>query len=73
MIKLYSYKHDWPKELPFRIRLVDGSTRTNIENNMSDIELSENEYVLAPEKPILSEGQALGWNGSHWEIIELTD
>lgn len=29
MIDLYSYNREWPAPLPFRIRLDDGTTRTD--------------------------------------------
>lgn len=70
---LYSYKNQEPSDLPFRIRLDDGSTRTSL-NKLSDDELKSLGFIGPITKPEFDDTtQKIIWNGSEYEIIELND
>lgn len=56
-----------PAELPHRIRLSDGSTRTDIAT-FTEAEIADAGYVAAPEKISPSQnGNVVVWNGTGWE------
>jgi hypothetical protein len=70
---LYSYKGQEPEELPFRIRLDDGSTRTSL-NELSIEDLESFGFVGPIIKPKYDElTQKIEWNGGAYEIIDLTE
>lgn len=64
---LYSLKNQYPQPLPFRIKLSTGQTRTD-PSTFTEEELQDVGYVLAPEKPSLTEHQWLTWEGSEWVV-----
>tara|TARA_S200002703_G_scaffold87405_2_gene75265 strand:- start:2422 stop:2874 length:453 start_codon:yes stop_codon:yes gene_type:complete len=69
---LYSLNGSYPTELPDRIRLSDGSTRTKAET-FTDEELADAGYVLAPEKPESdSHLRKVDWGGEDWIFVELS-
>ena len=69
---LYSYKGEYPTSLPERIRLSDGSTRTDSSTFTSD-ELTDAGYVAAGDSPAYdSDTQKVIWNGTAWEVVSLT-
>tara|TARA_B100002019_G_C21259735_1_gene596006 strand:+ start:2064 stop:2504 length:441 start_codon:yes stop_codon:yes gene_type:complete len=70
---LYSFKNQYPQSLPERIRLSDGSTRTD-SSTFTEDELTDAGYVSAGEQPAYdSSTHKLTWNGSSWEVVELTE
>lgn len=70
---LYSYKNQEPSDLPFRIRLDDGSTRTSL-NKLSDNELKSLGFIGPITKPEFDDTiQKIVWNGNEYEIIELNE
>lgn len=68
---LYSYKGETPAELPQRIRMLDGSTRTD-SITFTAQELSEAGYVLTSEAPAVSLKQKTYWTGTAWQVLDLT-
>jgi len=72
-MSLYSYQGQDPKELPFRIRLDDGSTRTSL-NELSTEELKNLGFIGPFTKPEFDENlQRIEWNGNEYKIIPLTE
>ena len=68
----YSYNGEYPTTLPERIRLSDGSTRTDSSTFTSE-ELTDAGYVPAGDAPAYdSDTQKLIWNGTAWEVVSLT-
>jgi len=69
MTKLYSFRNEYPRELPFRIRMTNGFTRTNPETFTSEeIELAG--FVEAPDKPTIKDNQILTWNNNQWLVVD---
>lgn len=69
---LYSYKGQYPSSLPERIRLSNGSTRTDSSTFTSE-ELTDAGYVSAGDSPSFDgDTQKVIWNGSSWEVVSLT-
>lgn len=64
---LYSYRNEYPKELPFRIVLSDGTTRTD-PTTFTEEEISNAGYVPVDNPPTLSQHQSLSWNGMEWIV-----
>lgn len=58
---LYSYNNQYPKPVPFRIRLPDGRTRTD-PNTFTAEELLNSGYIQVPEPPDINANQALSWD-----------
>ena len=73
MAKLYSLKRGYPEDLPFRIRLPNGFTRTD-PSTCTQQELDLVGYVEVPDKPEVKENQLLSWNISiwNWEVFDLS-
>lgn len=69
---LYSYKGQYPEPLPGRIRLSDGSTRTD-STTFTEEELTDAGYVAAGNFPSYdSSAQKVIWNSTAWEVVSLT-
>ena len=69
---LYSYKGEYPTSLPERIRLSDGSTRTD-SSTFTEEELADAGYIEAGDSPAYdSDTQKVIWNGTAWEVVSLT-
>lgn len=70
----YSFKGQEPAELPNRIRLSNGLTRTSKET-FTEEEIADAGYIQAEPKPEsgFTEYQKVLWNGSVWEIVDLTE
>lgn len=64
---LYSFRNQYPQELPNRIRLSNGSTRTD-RSTFTQEELLDAGYVLAPEPPIVGEDDVLKWENDKWVV-----
>jgi len=71
---LYSYKTEYPTtEIPERIRLSNGSTRTDSSTFTSD-ELVDAGYVEVSNPPDFNqETHKVIWNGTEWQTISLTE
>lgn len=68
---LYSHNNQWPQELPFRIRLNDGLTRTDPETFTPE-ELAEWGYTGPYEKPDYDpKTQRLEWTGNAFIVIAI--
>lgn len=72
MTKLYSYQNAFPKQLPFRIRLPNGFTRTD-PNTFTEEEILLAGFVEVPEKPFVGEKKSLSWNytESNWQVLDV--
>lgn len=68
---LYSYKGNIPVELPERIRLSNGMTRTD-SATFSQEEIADAGYVLAQDPPSINKFQTLSWNQTGWVVNDLT-
>lgn len=66
---LYSLNGAYPTQLPFRIVLSNGATRTDPTSFLQE-EISDAGYVLAPDIPETGPYQKLLWNGTSWYIEE---
>lgn len=64
---LYSKNGQYPKPLPHRITLSNGTTRTDVSTFTAE-EISDAGYVLAPDPPDLGLRQSLKWDGSIWVV-----
>lgn len=69
---LYSHNGKYPKEIPYRITLSNGYTRTDPSTFTID-ELLDAGYILVENPPLYSYPNKLIWNGTNWEIVNLTD
>lgn len=71
---LYSFNGEYPIDtLPHRIRLSDGSTRTNSSTFTSE-ELVDAGYVQVSNPPDFNEEtHKLVWSGTEWQIVSLTE
>ena len=68
----YSYKGQYPiNELPDRIRLSNGITRTDRSSYTAD-EISDAGYIIVNDPPSITQFQTLNWNGEDWNIIDQT-
>lgn len=69
-MSLYSLNNQEPTELPFRIKLPDGTTRTD-PTTFTQEEIAAAGYVIAPDKPaVTSKYTAITWNGTSWDENE---
>lgn len=71
---LYSHKGNYPSELPNRIRLSNGKTRTD-KNSFTDEEIADAGYVLAPIIDLAYDKsqKKLAWDGQNWTTEDLTE
>ena len=72
---LYSYKGNYPKQLPDRIRLSDGSTRTD-KSTFTDEEIADAGYIAVDNKPAYSgDIEKVEWNivDVRWDTIPLNE
>jgi|TARA_R100000030_G_scaffold57796_2_gene43508 hypothetical protein len=71
---MYSYKTQYPtSNLPERIRLSDGTTRTDSSTFTSD-ELVDAGYVQVSNPPDFNqETHKLTWSGTEWQTTSLTE
>ena len=66
---LYSYNSGYPQVLPNRIRLSDGSTRTD-RTSYTPEEIADAGYVQVADQPSVPYPNKLDWNGTDWIIRE---
>ena len=71
---MYSYKTEYPiSNLPERIRLSNGSTRTD-SSTFTNAELTDAGYVDVSDPPSFnSQTHKLTWDGTSWQTVALTD
>lgn len=71
---LYSYQGSYPQSLPFRIRLSDGSTRTE-PSTFSQEEIQDAGYIEVPDEPIITSNQVLSWDSQNvqWVVRNKTE
>jgi len=70
---LYSYKQQYPSELPNRIRLSNGMTRTD-KTTFTDDEITDAGYTLVPEPPAYDlDRQTLEWSDNQWKVNNLPE
>lgn len=71
----YSYNNGYPidqNQIPDRIRLADGFTRTD-RSTFTEEELESAGYKLVSDPPDTTGNQKLFWNGIDWEVHEYTE
>jgi hypothetical protein len=72
MSGLYSLNQEWPQPLPFRVKLIDGSTRTDPSTFTPD-ELSAWGYAGPFTPPAFdNHTQVLEWSGSEYSVRPMT-
>ena len=73
MEKLYSFRGMEPKELPNRIRMPDGFTKTD-KTTFTDEDISLAGYFLVTEsKPVITDpNQLVVWDMDKWIIVDIT-
>lgn len=71
---LYSYQGNYPQALPFRIRLSNGSTRTD-PSTFTSFEIADAGYIEVPDEPNITSNQALSWDSQNieWNIRDKTE
>lgn len=72
-MKLYSYKSQYPKAIPFRIKLSNGMTRTD-PSTFTLEEIADAGYVEIPLKLAVTVGQVLEWDATNvgWKVRDKT-
>lgn len=60
-MKLYSHNSQYPSEIPFRIKLSTGQTRTD-PSSFTPEEIEDAGYVEVSEIPIVSDNQIAMWS-----------
>jgi hypothetical protein len=73
-MQLYSYKTQYPKPLPFRIKLSNGRTRTD-PSTFSAEEIADAGYTPVRNQPIPEKHQVVFWSSSDidWVVRDKTD
>lgn len=66
---MYSLNNQYPQELPSRIRLSNGQTRTD-PTTFTPEEIADAGYILVPDPPIFGQRQTLTWSGTEWVITD---
>lgn len=71
---LYSYKTQYPKEIPFRIKLSDGKTRTD-PSTFTPEEIADAGYTLVRDMPTAEKNQVVFWSSSDidWIVRDKTE
>jgi len=72
MANVYSYKGQIPTELPNRIILSDGRTRTD-KTSFTQEELTDAGWILSSKKPSANTYQKVSWTGTSWLVENLSD
>ena len=65
---LYSYKEALPTTLPYKIRLSDGTVRTDV-SSFTDEELTDVGYTGPYTVPSFKNGQRVVWNSSDLKYV----
>jgi hypothetical protein len=71
---LYSYKTQYPKPIPFRIKLSNGRTRTD-PSTFSPEEIADAGYITVRDKPEALSNQIVFWSASDvdWVVRDKTE
>lgn len=69
---LYSLNGSYPIEMPFRIRLSSGLTRTDPSTFTSE-EISDAGFVPVDDPPTVTKFQNLLWNGTSWVVTDKSE
>ena len=64
---LYTINQTYPKTLPHRIVLSDGTTRTD-STTFTDVEIADAGYTAVPNMPSCTNDQQVFWNGADWFV-----
>lgn len=64
---LHSLNNQYPEELPDRIRLSNGLTRTGKDTFTAE-EIADAGYVAVDNPPSISAEEQLSWDGSNWVV-----
>ena len=64
---LYTINKSYPRQLPHRIVLSDGRTRTD-NTTFTDAEIADAGYTAVENMPSITSTQKLGWDGSNWVV-----
>lgn len=68
---LYTLNGDYPTQIPFRIKLSDGRTRTDPTTFTAE-EIADAGYTLVNNPPAYdSTYQVLGWTGTSWTVSNI--
>jgi hypothetical protein len=67
---LYSLNGAYPKFLPKRIILSNGTTRTD-PTTFTPEEIADAGYVAAPDPPSTGTYESLSWSGTEWVLTEV--
>ncbi len=70
MSALYSFNGAAPAPIPFRITLANGFTRTD-PSTFTEDEITEAGYVLIEQPEYDPATQALNWNGTSFDVVEI--
>jgi len=70
-MSLYTKNGEYPKELPNRIRLSDGTTRTDKTTYTAE-EIADAGYTSVADKPTVTQFQYLNWTGTEWSVTDWT-
>lgn len=72
-MSLYSLRGAFPEELPNRIRLPDGSTRTD-PSSFSTEEIAAAGYILVSDAPVANSTHRVIWDSENieWKIVQKT-
>jgi len=71
-MSLYTKNGEYPKPLPNRIRLSNGTTRTD-SSTFTAQEISDAGYTLVTAPPTKGDFQHLRWTGTAWQLVDYTD
>jgi len=69
---LYTKDGSYPAELPERIRLSSGKTRTD-SSTFTASQISSAGYTAVSAPPTKGEFQHLRWTGTAWQLVDYTD
>jgi hypothetical protein len=66
---LYSYKTQYPKPLPNRIKFPNGTTKTD-SSKFTEEDLISAGYIVVETPPTVEYPNKIDWNGNSWFIRE---
>ena len=66
----YTINRSYPKPLPHRIVLSDGTTRTD-NTTFTSAEIADAGYTAVSDMPEHTESQQISWNGTDWYVQDM--